>query len=82
MKKLKLAIIGAGGIATYAHAPSYENMDNVDVVCVCDIIAERAEKLAERLGAEKWNIFRRRGVQVGLLLQSRQWSDFLFSART
>lgn len=54
MKKIKLAIIGAGGIATHAHAPSYENMDNVDVVCVCDIIAERAEKLADRLGAEKW----------------------------
>ena len=51
-KKLKIAIIGAGGIATVAHAPAYEKMDNVEIVGVCDIIEERAEKLAKRVNAD------------------------------
>ena len=50
-KKLRIAIVGAGGIANSAHAPGYLNMDNVEIVGVCDIIKERAEKLAEKLGA-------------------------------
>lgn len=50
--KLKMAIVGAGGIANHAHAPGYLNMDNVEIIGVCDIIRERAEKLAERLGAD------------------------------
>jgi len=54
MKKLKVGIIGAGGIATNAHAPSYEKIDNIEIVGVCDIIEERAQKLAKRLGAEFW----------------------------
>ncbi len=51
-KKLKIALIGAGGIATWAHAPAYEKMDNVEIIGVCDIIEERAEKMAKRLGAD------------------------------
>lgn len=51
MKKLKFALIGAGGIANNAHAPAYEKMDNVEIVAVCDIIEERAKKMADRLGA-------------------------------
>lgn len=50
-KKLKIAIIGAGGIATQAHAPGYLNMDNVEIIGVCDVIRERAEELAEKLNA-------------------------------
>ncbi len=54
MRKLKTAIIGAGGIANGAHAPAYEKAENIEVVGVCDIIEERAEKLAKRLGADFW----------------------------
>ena len=50
-KKLKIAMIGAGGIARNAHASAYEKMKNVEIVGVCDIIEERAKKLADRLGA-------------------------------
>ena len=49
--KLKIAMIGAGGIAKGAHAPAYEKMKNVEIVGVCDIIEERAKFLADRLGA-------------------------------
>jgi len=50
MKKIKLAIIGAGGIATDAHMPPLSEMTNVEVVAVCDIIPEKAEKLAKKYG--------------------------------
>ena len=46
-KKLKLAVIGAGGIARVAHLPAYKNMDNVELVAICDIIEERAKEKAE-----------------------------------
>ena len=50
-KKLKIAMIGAGGIAKSMHAPAYEKMKNVEIIGVCDIIEERAKFLADRLGA-------------------------------
>ncbi len=52
MKKYKIAIIGAGGIANNAHAPAYEKIKNIEIVGVCDIIEERAAKLAKRLGTD------------------------------
>lgn len=49
-RKLKVALIGAGGIARGAHMGSYSRMDNVEVVAICDIKIEKAEKLAEEYG--------------------------------
>ena len=55
MKKLKGAIIGAGGIAKNAHVPAYEKMRNqIEIVAVCDILEDRAKALAERLGAKEY----------------------------
>ena len=31
-KKLKIAVIGTGGIAQKCHLPAYENIDNVEYV--------------------------------------------------
>ncbi len=47
-KKLKVGIIGAGGIATIAHMPAYAGMENVEVVAICDIVPEKAKTLAEK----------------------------------
>lgn len=44
-KKLKIGVVGCGGIARFAHFPAYANMDNVEIVAVCDIIKERAEQM-------------------------------------
>lgn len=52
-KKLKIAIIGAGGIATFAHMPGYANMDNIELVAVCDINVEKAQKFAEKYNIPK-----------------------------
>ena len=49
-KKLKVAIIGCGGIAKGCHLPGYARMDNVELVAACDIIIERAQEVAEKYG--------------------------------
>ena len=46
-RKLKIGVIGAGGIAAHAHMPGYAKMDNVEIVAICDIKLEKAKKLAE-----------------------------------
>ena len=52
MQEVRLAIIGAGGIAqTHAHA--LEGVPQVRVTTVVDIIRERAESLADRLHADQ-----------------------------
>ncbi|MBO5051846.1 MAG: Gfo/Idh/MocA family oxidoreductase [Clostridia bacterium] len=47
-KKLKIAVIGCGGIARGCHLPGYARMDHVELVALCDIIPERAKELAEK----------------------------------
>ncbi len=46
-RKLKIGLIGAGGIAAHAHMPGYAKMDNVEIVAICDIKPEKAEALAK-----------------------------------
>lgn len=52
-EKLRGCIVGCGGIANWAHKPAYENMDNVEIVAFCDIVVEKAEKMAEEFGVDK-----------------------------
>ena len=51
-KKLKVGIIGCGGIANGKHMPSLKKIEEVEMVAFCDIIVERAEKAAKEYGAE------------------------------
>lgn len=41
--KLKVGIIGLGGICCCAHMPGYLKMDNVEIVAICDINPEKIE---------------------------------------
>lgn len=43
-KKLKAGLIGLGGICKGAHMKGYSQMDNVEIVAVCDILPERVEE--------------------------------------
>ena len=53
MGKLRIAIVGCGGIANQKHMPSIKaNADKADMVAFCDIIPERAEKAAKEYGVE------------------------------
>ena len=48
MKKLKIGIIGCGGIANQKHFPALKSQsDKCEMVAFCDTIKERAEKAAK-----------------------------------
>lgn len=51
-KRLKVGIIGCGGIANGKHLPSIKAIDMVDLVAFCDLIPERAEKAAREYGVD------------------------------
>ena len=57
MEKLKIAIVGCGGIANAKHMPSLKGLDNVELVAFCDIILERAEKAAKNFGVEGARVY-------------------------
>lgn len=48
--KLKVAIIGCGGIANGKHLPSLQKLDQVELVAFCDTVVERAQKAAREYG--------------------------------
>jgi predicted dehydrogenase len=48
--KLKVGVIGAGGIARNVHLPSLAELDDIELVAICDIIRERATAMADRHG--------------------------------
>lgn len=51
MQKLKIGIIGCGGIANGKHLPALATQKNrVEMVAFCDLVLERAEKAAKEYG--------------------------------
>ncbi|MBR3691614.1 MAG: Gfo/Idh/MocA family oxidoreductase [Clostridia bacterium] len=57
MSKLKVAIIGCGGIANGKHMPSLAQVPEVEMVAFCDIVVERAEKAAKKFGIEGARVY-------------------------
>ncbi len=51
MDKVRIGIIGCGGIANGKHMPALKRLANVEMVAFCDIVIERAEKAASQYGA-------------------------------
>ena len=49
MKTIRLGLIGCGNMME-AHASNINKVDGIEITTVCDIIRERAEKVAEALG--------------------------------
>ena len=50
MRKVRIGIVGCGGIANGKHMPSLSRLDNVELVAFCDIIEERAVKAKDQYG--------------------------------
>ena len=50
MEKLRIGIIGCGGIANGKHMPALKKLPNVEMVAFCDIIEERAAKAKAQFG--------------------------------
>lgn len=57
MKKLRIGIVGCGGIANGKHMPALSRIDEVEMVSFCDIIVERAQKAAKQYGIEGATVY-------------------------
>ncbi len=52
-RKVRVGIIGCGGIANGKHLPSLSKLDNVELVAFCDIEIEKAEQAAKEYGVSE-----------------------------
>jgi predicted dehydrogenase len=52
-KKIKIAVVGCGGVCRWGHMPAYKAMKNAEVVAVCDIKPEKAESIAKEYNIPK-----------------------------
>jgi virulence factor len=52
-KKVRLALIGAGGMANSVHYPSLAEMDDVELVALCDLVEDKLHSTADKFGIEK-----------------------------
>lgn len=50
--KVRIGIVGCGGIANGKHLPSLSRLNNIEIVAFCDIIEDRAKLAAEEYGAK------------------------------
>ena len=57
MARLRVGIIGCGGIANGKHMPSIKAIDRADMVAFCDLKIERAEKAAKEYGTPDAKVY-------------------------
>ncbi|MBE5770185.1 MAG: Gfo/Idh/MocA family oxidoreductase [Clostridiales bacterium] len=57
MSKLRLGLIGVGGIMNGAHIPGYLTCDDCEIVAICDINPETLKKVGEKLNIPEENRF-------------------------
>ncbi|KRG13808.1 Gfo/Idh/MocA family protein [Lederbergia galactosidilytica] len=58
MSKLKVGVVGCGSIAKFRHLPEYAMNDQVEIVAVCDIVEERANKMVEEYGGKAFTDYK------------------------
>jgi predicted dehydrogenase len=56
-EKVRVGIIGVGGIANGKHMPNLAKLPNVEMVAFCDIIEERAEQGAKQYGTPDAKVY-------------------------
>jgi len=52
-KKLRVAMVGAGGQANYVHYPCLAELDDVEIAAICDIDPERLHATADKYEIDK-----------------------------
>jgi len=57
MSRLKVGIIGCGGIANGKHLPALKAINRVDIVAFCDLIEEKAVKAAKEYGTPDAKVY-------------------------
>jgi virulence factor len=50
MSRVRIALIGAGGMANAVHYPSLAELPEVELVALCDLVPEKLTRTAERFG--------------------------------
>ena len=56
-KKLKIGIIGCGGIANGKHMPSLAKIAEIEMVAFCDLEIEKAKDAAKKYGSEEAKVY-------------------------
>ena len=72
MKKARIAVIGAGGIARSVHLPSLSELPNCEIVAIADSQRHKAEEMAQ-----KYQIPNVYGVHYELLAQEKDLDGIL-----
>ena len=57
MRKVKIGIVGCGGIANGKHLPAIKKNGNYEIVAFCDTVVERAEKAKEEYGTPESRVY-------------------------
>mgnify|MGYP000052733378 CR=1 FL=1 len=57
MKKIKVGVIGCGGIANGKHLPAMKRNGNFEIVAFCDVIRERAEEAKANYGTADARVY-------------------------
>jgi predicted dehydrogenase len=78
--RLRVGVIGCGGLATGAHIPELMKMkdsDNVDIVAVCDVWQKRMDNAAATTGARPIKDYRalldQKDVDYALIVTPEHW---------
>lgn len=53
VKKVRVGVIGAGGMCNSVHLPSLRDMEDVEVVALCDLVEEKAQRTAAKFSVPK-----------------------------
>lgn len=56
-KKMKVGIVGCGGIAMGKHLPAMKKTEKFEIAAFCDLIVERAEKAKEEYGTADARVY-------------------------
>ena len=56
-QRLRIGIIGCGGIANGKHMPSLKAINRVDMVAFCDLVKEKAERAAAEYGTPDARVY-------------------------
>lgn len=57
MEKMKVGIIGCGGIANGKHLPALKRVGGVEFIAFCDLIEERAQEAKEEYGTKNSKVY-------------------------
>ena len=57
MEKVRIGIIGCGGIANGKHMPSLAKLKHVEMVAFCDIVVKKAEDAAKKYGTADAKVY-------------------------